>query len=224
MCGGPGSLGPAWTRGEIERPEGEKNMGTWTAAVYTEEQQCRLGVNEMGEPIAQNQAGPAGEHRETFTVVRDGGQPVASGGDGSGGDGDGGGNRTGGSGTARAENASRFPPHWGAPPLAQTRDYRPLPGGYGMGSGTLARWIEEKLAADAAATTPQSESIEAKSSWPELIGMDGETAVASILAERPALQVSTMPHDAMMTMDFREDRVRVMVDASGKVTSTPQCG
>jgi len=46
---------------------------------------------------------------------------------------------------------SRFPEHWGPPPLMQTRDLRPLPGGYGMGSGTLARWIAEKMAADAAA-------------------------------------------------------------------------
>ena len=44
----------------------------------------------------------------------------------------------------------------GEPPRAQTKDLRELPGGYGMGSGTLARWIEEKMAADAApdATSP----------------------------------------------------------------------
>merc|ERR1711862_811148 len=39
MCG---AIGPAWTRGEIEKPAGEKNMGSWTAAVYTPEQQARL--------------------------------------------------------------------------------------------------------------------------------------------------------------------------------------
>jgi hypothetical protein len=43
-----GALGPAWTRGELERPVGTKDMGGWTAAVYTEEQQARLGVNEDG--------------------------------------------------------------------------------------------------------------------------------------------------------------------------------
>ena len=52
MTGGPGSLGPAWTRGEMERPAGQRNMGTWTAAVYTAEQQRRLGVDEMGRPSA----------------------------------------------------------------------------------------------------------------------------------------------------------------------------
>ena len=48
MCGGPGSLGPAWTRGEIERPAGEENMGAWTAAVYTEEQQRRQARSGSG--------------------------------------------------------------------------------------------------------------------------------------------------------------------------------
>ena len=46
------ALGPAWTRGEMERPAGQRNMGTWTAAVYTAEQQRRLGVDEMGRPSA----------------------------------------------------------------------------------------------------------------------------------------------------------------------------
>ena len=48
LVGGRGGIGPAWTRGEIERPAGEKNMGSWTAAVYTQEQQDRLGVDEFG--------------------------------------------------------------------------------------------------------------------------------------------------------------------------------
>jgi hypothetical protein len=41
-----------------------------------------------------------------------------------------------------------FPKHWGDPPKRQTRDLRPLPGGYGMGSGTLAHWIQENLERD----------------------------------------------------------------------------
>ncbi|CAE7565308.1 unnamed protein product [Symbiodinium pilosum] len=45
-------IGPAWTRGEMEKPAGTKNMGTWTAAVYTPEQQARLGVNEFGQTPA----------------------------------------------------------------------------------------------------------------------------------------------------------------------------
>ncbi|MDE0570663.1 MAG: hypothetical protein OSB44_08270 [Verrucomicrobiales bacterium] len=48
-----------------------------------------------------------------------------------------------------APNGKSFPAHWGQPPLGQTRDLRILPGGYGRGSGTLARWIQENLEADA---------------------------------------------------------------------------
>ena len=50
----------------------------------------------------------------------------------------------------RAPNGKAFPPHWGAPPRLQTRDLRPLPGGYGSGSGTLAKWIQQNLDKDAA--------------------------------------------------------------------------
>ena len=46
--------------------------------------------------------------------------------------------------------AKKFPAHWGQPPAIQTRDLRPLPGGYGEGSGTLAKWIQENLDKDAA--------------------------------------------------------------------------
>jgi hypothetical protein len=132
MVGGPGSVGPAWTRGEIEAPAGEKNMGTWTAAVYTEEQQARLGVTEMGEPLA---AAPA-------TAV-----------------------------------------------------------------------------ADAAA------AAEPKTEWAELVGLDGAEAVEAIKKERADLaSVSTFPEGGMMTMDWREDRVRVFVDAAGKVSQPPRVG
>lgn len=44
-----------------------------------------------------------------------------------------------------------FPTHWGRPPEIQTMDYRPLPGGYGFGSSTLAAWIQQNLDRDAAA-------------------------------------------------------------------------
>jgi len=42
-----------------------------------------------------------------------------------------------------------FPAHWGEPPAMQTMDLRPLPGGYGTGSGTLASWIQLHLDKDA---------------------------------------------------------------------------
>ena len=53
-----GALGPAWTRGEIEAPQGEKSMGSWTAGVYTSEQQARMGVDEEGKPATRRAAPP----------------------------------------------------------------------------------------------------------------------------------------------------------------------
>jgi hypothetical protein len=41
-----------------------------------------------------------------------------------------------------------FPLHWGRPPLAQTKDLRPLPGDFGHGSSTLAAWIESNIKSD----------------------------------------------------------------------------
>ncbi|MGI9474002.1 MAG: DUF5060 domain-containing protein [Rubripirellula sp.] len=43
-----------------------------------------------------------------------------------------------------------YPAHWGEPPMIQTQDIRPLPGGYGQGSSTLANWIQQNLDKDAA--------------------------------------------------------------------------
>lgn len=49
---------------------------------------------------------------------------------------------------ALAEANKPFPAHWGEPPAIQTRDYVELPGGYGHGSSTLAKWIAANLERD----------------------------------------------------------------------------
>ena len=41
-----------------------------------------------------------------------------------------------------------YPKHWGDVPQIQTRDIRPLPGGFGQGSSTLASWIQQNLDRD----------------------------------------------------------------------------
>ena len=59
--GGTQGLGPAWTRGGIEAPLGEKNMGGWTAAVYTPEQQApalRLNPNPKPNPALNPNTAP----------------------------------------------------------------------------------------------------------------------------------------------------------------------
>ena len=43
----------------------------------------------------------------------------------------------------------KYPDHWGKPPEIQTRDIRPLPADFGMGSSTLADWIQKHIDADA---------------------------------------------------------------------------
>mmetsp|Transcript_33055 Transcript_33055/g.48908 ORF Transcript_33055/g.48908 Transcript_33055/m.48908 type:complete len:104 (-) Transcript_33055:925-1236(-) len=60
--------------------------------------------------------------------------------------------------------------------------------------------------------------------WSELVGKDGETAKTFILQKNPEMRVDVLPHDAMMTMDYRTDRVRVMVDEQQKVVREPRVG
>merc|ERR1712151_1195241 len=45
------AIGPAWTRGKMEPPAGERDMGGWVARVYTDEQQKRLGIDENGKKV-----------------------------------------------------------------------------------------------------------------------------------------------------------------------------
>jgi len=48
----PAASAPAWVTKEVEAPLGERDMGGWQAAVYTSEQQQRLGIDEFGKRIA----------------------------------------------------------------------------------------------------------------------------------------------------------------------------
>jgi Domain of unknown function (DUF5060)/Putative collagen-binding domain of a collagenase len=49
--------------------------------------------------------------------------------------------------------AKAYPGHWGEPPQIETRDLRPLPGGFGEGSSTLGQWIQQNIDQDAARKT-----------------------------------------------------------------------
>ena len=60
--------------------------------------------------------------------------------------------------SSSSSSSSRFPKHWGEEPRIQTRDYRTLPGGYGMGSSTLARWIQDNLDRDEASASSAAEA------------------------------------------------------------------
>jgi hypothetical protein len=50
-----GHAGPTWTYdSRAEAPSGERDMGDYTVAVFTEEQQGRLGVTEFGRPLPKD--------------------------------------------------------------------------------------------------------------------------------------------------------------------------
>ena len=63
---------------------------------------------------------------------------------------------------AKAPNGKEFPAHWGEPPAIQTRDLRPLPGGYGQGSSTLANWIKANMKKDEEKGKTQALGFEAR--------------------------------------------------------------
>ena len=66
--------------------------------------------------------------------------------------------------------------------------------------------------------------VVASMEWPALLGVDKDVAVAQIKAEQPSFTVLAVPENSMVTMDFREDRVRVFYNAAGKVASVPRTG
>ncbi|MCX5130258.1 serine protease inhibitor [Streptomyces sp. NPDC002812] len=65
--------------------------------------------------------------------------------------------------------------------------------------------------------------MEAKSVWPELMGMPAEEAREQIRAEFPEIAVHVVPEGSMVTMDFNEQRVRLFVE-NGKVVRDPRRG
>ncbi|CAL9152599.1 glu S.griseus protease inhibitor-like [Musa acuminata AAA Group] len=63
-----------------------------------------------------------------------------------------------------------------------------------------------------------------KSSWPELVGVKGETAVTTIECENPTVKAVIVEVGSVVTADFRCDRVRVWVDKAGIVAEIPRIG
>lgn len=68
-------------------------------------------------------------------------------------------------------------------------------------------------------------SVEDKDSWPELVGWDKDEAVAYLQQHTQGKQIIPVRSDAVVTMDWREDRIRVRYDpGSHKVTDPPRIG
>ena len=64
-----------------------------------------------------------------------------------------------------------------------------------------------------------------KTKWPELVGRQSREAVDILKQELPGgALVQVLPEGAMVTMDFRLDRVRVFVSEEDRVSSPPMIG
>ncbi|KAK3190265.1 hypothetical protein Dsin_029826 [Dipteronia sinensis] len=63
-----------------------------------------------------------------------------------------------------------------------------------------------------------------KSSWPEVVGIDGEAAEDVIKSETSGVRVIVVKSGSFVTGDFRCDRVRIFVNGDGIVTSEPRIG
>ncbi|KAL3507694.1 hypothetical protein ACH5RR_033076, partial [Cinchona calisaya] len=63
-----------------------------------------------------------------------------------------------------------------------------------------------------------------KTSWPELLGVNGNIAVAIIEKEFPWLNAKIVPKDFLVPQDFRFDRVWIWVDNNNIVFEVPRIG
>ncbi|RDX86848.1 hypothetical protein CR513_31761, partial [Mucuna pruriens] len=69
-----------------------------------------------------------------------------------------------------------------------------------------------------------SSYCQGKSSWQELVGINGEAATQIIVRENPRVKAFIVPEGSVVTTDFRCDRVRVFVNYKDIVTRVPKIG
>ncbi|KAL6970524.1 hypothetical protein U1Q18_030222 [Sarracenia purpurea var. burkii] len=69
-----------------------------------------------------------------------------------------------------------------------------------------------------------SSDCEGKSSWPELVGTQGETAAATIERENPLVTAQIVLEGSSVDQTFDCTRVWVWVNDNGLVTRTPVIG
>mmetsp|Transcript_9681 Transcript_9681/g.14397 ORF Transcript_9681/g.14397 Transcript_9681/m.14397 type:complete len:121 (+) Transcript_9681:3-365(+) len=119
---------------------------------------------------------------------------------------------------------SNFPSHWGAPPMAMTRDLRPFPCGLGQGSGTTLNWIRKNMHEDALNNHPDRIK-NPDGPWDELVGVPGILAKQLIEADsNGALEISILDEGSFVTSDYRLDRVRIYVLSDEVVSRVPKKG
>ncbi|KAK7356630.1 hypothetical protein VNO80_15905 [Phaseolus coccineus] len=69
-----------------------------------------------------------------------------------------------------------------------------------------------------------SEECKGKSSWPELVGVEGKVAEATIEKENPLVNAQIVAEGSSVPFDFRCDRVWVWINKDGIVKQVPQIG
>eukprot|EP00894_Picocystis_sp_ML_P001381 jgi/Pico_ML_1/51898/g362.t1 len=65
---------------------------------------------------------------------------------------------------------------------------------------------------------------ESRGPWPDLVGKTSVEAKEFLEKSFPDLKVIVLNENSMMTMDYRVDRVRIMVNEEGVVTKVPHRG
>ena len=60
--------------------------------------------------------------------------------------------------------------------------------------------------------------------WPQALNVPFAQAKEMILRDKPGIKIAQVPAGAMVTADYRLDRVRVFVDSGGMVVKVPKVG
>mmetsp|Transcript_5481 Transcript_5481/g.33853 ORF Transcript_5481/g.33853 Transcript_5481/m.33853 type:complete len:107 (-) Transcript_5481:1093-1413(-) len=77
---------------------------------------------------------------------------------------------------------------------------------------------------DLVGTVEYVPDAESRGPWPDLVGKSADEAKEFFEKSFPDLKVVVMNENAMMTMDYRVERVRIMVNDGGVVTKVPHRG
>ncbi|KAI4294738.1 hypothetical protein MLD38_040937 [Melastoma candidum] len=98
------------------------------------------------------------------------------------------------------------------------------------GEGNRIRKDPQERLPEAAPPLPRfyghlgSNNPPAKIEWPELVNSTAEEAEKKIKEEMPHLLIQVVPAGSFVIMDFNENRARVFLDSSGKVSKAPRIG
>jgi hypothetical protein len=60
--------------------------------------------------------------------------------------------------------------------------------------------------------------------WPELVGLTGDEAKKKLEKVENISEVRIIPQNSIITLEYRENRVRIVVDENNKVVSAPRRG